>query len=380
MEVLIVADVGEHRLRHGEARAVPRRDREPRAEQERREAERLERDRLAARVGAGHHDRLPRARLEIARDDVHAVEHEERMARVSKGDRERLGGGRDLGEGEAKVPREARGGRAEIGVGERAEGRGDWLGLLADLGGERREDGALGAVDLRFEHLEAVARLDDGARLDEDGGAARARGVDDPREALVRVGADGEDVAAVPLGEVAVLEEIRVARRELFELANEAIANGAPLGAEGRELGGRAVGDAAVGLERGVERALERVELGLRRAGSGEARRAGLAGGEEAPERVRRGQDAVDRAELLDADRRADAGAIEGLPGVGERARGEGLRGLVERDGLADLFERAERGVAILGEGEVLRGALSEGALGALGEGREEAIPLEIEA
>ena len=93
----------------------------------------------------------------------------------------------------------------------------------------------------------------------------------------MRIGAHGEDVAAVALGEVAVLEEIRVARRELFELADEAIANGAPLGAEGRQLGGRAVGDAAVGLERGVQRALERVELGLRRAGSGEARRASSA-------------------------------------------------------------------------------------------------------
>ncbi len=380
MEVLIVADVGEDGLDDREAGAVARRDREPRSQHERREAERLERDRLAARVGAGHDDRLAGARLEIARDDVDAVEHEERVARVPEGHDERLGRGRDLGEREAELPREARGGGAHVGVDERAHGDGDGVRVLARLRGEGREDGALGAIDLGVDHLEAVARLDDGLRLHEDGGAARARGVHDAGEALVRIGAHGEDVAAVALGEVAVLEEVGVARRELLELANEAIAHVAALGAEGRELGGRAVRDAAVGLEGDVERALEGVELGVRRARVAEARGALLAGREEASKRVGRRKDAVDRAQLLDGERGADARAIEGLARIGERPRRERLGGLVERDGFTHLFERAKRGGAVLGEREALGGALSEGALGALGEGREEAIPLEIEA
>ncbi len=87
-------------------------------------------------------------------------------------------------------------------------GAGERLPLLADGAAERTQDALDLVLFFGLQRAPAIAHLDHGQRLDEQGGAARRLVVHDGRYLAAGVGADRNHVAAGALGDDRVLDGV----------------------------------------------------------------------------------------------------------------------------------------------------------------------------
>ena len=215
---------------------------------------------------------------------------------------------------------------------------GELLSHGVGQGGEHAEDLCL----LLARHLhQVVVGLHDAFGLDEESGSALRPVVDDPLEAGLGLRSDGQDIAAVTDGDVALLEDV-LGRRAL-EIGLESLDHlGAELAAllpEALERGARLVTHAAIGIERSAEKIGERAEGGQPGQGPSEIGSLGRDGapiGAEPGRRLQEGRQAGQLSGL--GDRSRDAGMLEETADIGDDipgrrpGHGERLAGLAGLD------------------------------------------------
>jgi hypothetical protein len=332
------------------------------------EPERLERDGLAARVGAGEHEHhVVAADRELVADDGDLAQHQHRVPR---------GAGLDPALGADHRPdglqprRQARPRAGEVDR-DRGVGRGEEGGVLgAELARQLPEDRVFGGLEAALGEPEPIVELDDGVGLDEHGLPGAADVVHDAEVPALGVGLDGQHVAVVAHGPEPVLEQVVA---EVLG-ADEAVERGADLVVQprdrGAELGELGV-HAARQLARGVERLAERggdVRIDVDDRSDGGERGRVLGGRVERLAEADQGLERLAGATQLGAvehDALGPAGrgvADVGDPTDGDRAAlaldGEHLLGGVER--AADVVAggegavgehggRAERGAGVFG-------------------------------
>ena len=197
---------------------------------------------------------------------------------------------------------------------------GELLSHGVGQGGEHAEDLCL----LLARHLhEVVVGLHDAFGLDEESGSALRPVVDDPLEAGLGLRPDGQDVAAVTDGDVALLEDV-LGRRAL-EIGLESLA--------------RLVTHAAIGIERSAEKIGERAEGGQPGQGPSEIGSLGRDGapiGAEPGCGLQEGRQAGQLSGL--GDRSRDTGMLEETADIGDDipgrrpGHGERLAGLAGLD------------------------------------------------
>ena len=377
LQALVVAHVGEHDVEETDGAPGLARHRDPGADHQRGEPHRLQRDRLAAGVRAADDDRALRLEHEIARDDVRQIERQEEVPRALEVEARLVD---DLREDEGLVARQLRRRRPDVRDRQRPRGRVDARERVGHDGGEPRVDGLLLALHVRLEHLQAIAHGDDGARLDEQRGAAGARRVHDPGEPLVRVAPHRQHPAPLALGHEVILEDPLVARHHVLHAGEHPLTRGVPLAPELAEARAGAVGQRAVRVEAPGDLVGHLVERGIGRARVEERRHFGPPRREKATERPRRAEETPHRAELRRREDPADAGALDRLLDVLHLSRRQRPSLLEEARRLGGLGQQASRLVPRRGEGEILRQLLAERARASLGQGRQHAVPLQIGA
>jgi len=381
---LVVADVAEHDLEDADRAAVTAGDREARAHHERDEAHRLERDGLATGIRAADHHGAARRDRQVAGDHglewigdagLDHVDQEEGMTRAHEVEPRFV---REVGEAEMKIDGEPRRARAHVGAREGGHRAHHTREEIADASRELRVDRDLLALHLGLEHLQAVPHRDDGTRLHEERRAARAGRVHDAREALVRIRANGHDVATLALGDVAILEDPFVLRHQVVEAREHARARGLVLAAELLEARARAVGERAVGVERARQLVGQGVERGVGGAGLEEHRAARAAHREEAPEDARRRERLADLADLRGAEHAGRAHAPQRRRHIAELGHGQRLAGVEQILGLARLVQDATRFAAGRRERQLDRERLAHVGEAAVAKRREQAAPFEV--
>ena len=285
---------------------------------------------------------------------------------------------RDAREGEAQIPSKTPRRRAHVGTRERVDRADHARQRIADARGQTCVDRDFLALHLRLEDLEPVAHWNHRARLDEERRAARARRVDDPREALVRIGAHGHHVPPLTLGDVAILEDPLVLPHEVVEPRQHARARRLVLRAELLQARARAIRQRAVGIERLRKLVRESVECRVGRAGFEERRRLGAARRQEPAQHARGAERLADLPNFLGREHTRRAHAADRRRHVGELDHGKGLTRDEELRRLARLSEQA----ASLGrrrrEGQIEREPAPHVRDAPRRERFEQTVPLEI--
>src|SRR5262249_49914208 len=160
------------------------------------QADRLQRDRLAAGVGAGddhYGEVLPEAKVD--RNDVAS---QKRVAGAMEDDSSFVVHARLHTVGQACV---AGFGQLEIEVRKGINSLLDTLGLGTDLPGDLAKDALDLLLILTLQLADPVVQLDDYQRLDEQSGPARRLVVDDPANPAPEIGLDGHHIAVATGGD-----------------------------------------------------------------------------------------------------------------------------------------------------------------------------------
>ncbi len=373
LEALRVADGDGHGRKRGDDAPVADRRGEARAREQGHEARRLQSDRLPAGVGAGDDERAGGAEGDVVADDAAGgaaraqglvvQELEQRVARVLQ--REHPPGGIDLGAtavdaGGEGAPRE--GGLDAARAGEVREQAAAELGHLE---AQLTQDALLLLLDVGAGDLDAVAELEQRARLHVDGLVGLRRVVDDALDARLELGLHGQHVAVVAHREVAVaqqpgLVEVPHERRELILRLGAQRAHLLP---EREQLRRGVVGHLPLLVER-AQHAFDEAPIVVDlRAHDDEARRAlGLEGDDvvQASERVE-GLGDVD--DVDGPEHHPLAGGVDDVAHVVDAAEVRGDLALHRRPRLERLFEPCVHGVERGGERIVLQGEEAEGGL-----------------
>ena len=257
LDRLLVADIGEERLKHRHPRSVSGRNPQSRLRHERKQPRCLERDGLAARVRTGNQQDGGRRR-HLDRDRNGACE--QRMPRIEELERpvareRRLDPVNRLGKPGACLddvePARRLDGPLQVGV------------AAAERIGQRKQDAKDLFMLLFFERDDVVVDFDRAERLEKEAGAARRRAVDDTWNRAAMLGFDDEYIPAVPLGDDLILQMLRRV------LAAQVRLEGAPQPrpllaqplADGLQLGARVIDDVAGRVDlvsRGGDLAFER--------------------------------------------------------------------------------------------------------------------------
>ncbi len=181
---LLVADVREHVGEDGHARPLGRHVQTALVEQGQ-EPERLERNRLAAGVGAAEHEHAHARERQIDGHDSRRVEQ-----RMARGDE--LDVVRRLDRAAAPAARERAAGEREVDVGEHLDGVRELVRVVADLARELGQDARDLVALVALELAQPVGQLDDRERLDEQRLPRVAGVVDDPRHGATGTRAHGD--------------------------------------------------------------------------------------------------------------------------------------------------------------------------------------------
>ena len=233
LDGLLVADVGVDVVEQRQLRAGLDRDVQPRLRHGRHQPDGLERDGLAAGVGAGDDQREgARREVDIQRHD--GVRIEQRMPRLEQADD-------DTGVGSLRVLCVLRDvltrswfpfdrlflipiqrmqqrlagvdllgilglGKGQVQLGQRFDAGDDLAGRDADLRGQFRQHLAHFVAFGQLQFAEGVVHLDDRQRFDEQGRAARRLVVDDGLDLSLELGAQRDDIAPVALGDERILQ------------------------------------------------------------------------------------------------------------------------------------------------------------------------------
>ncbi len=245
---LLVADVGQHVGEDGKAGALGR-DEEPALVEQRTQPERLQRDRLAAGVGAAEDEHPNAGERQIDRHDGCRVEQ-----RMPCGDQLDVVGGLDRAP--APAPRERAACECEVDGGQHLDGMVQLVRVRSDMTRELGEDARDLVALVALELAQPVRQLDDRERLDEQRLPGVARVVDDPGHRAARARAHGDHRATAALGDEVLLQvrlEVGIRGQRAQPIAGAA-PRGRELGAQRLQLGRGGVLDARrVQLQRALQ-------------------------------------------------------------------------------------------------------------------------------
>ena len=205
---------------------------------------------------------------------------------------------RQDGEFQRRIAREFRRGGADIGQSKGSRRRLHAGKRVRQQSAEARVYGFFLALDLRLEHLQAVAHGHDCARLDEQGRAAGARCVHDAGEALVGVAPHGQHPPPFSFGDEAVLDHARIAGKELFHAREHSLARGMPLASQVAQAGAGSVRERSVRVEAAIDFVAQPVQRRIGGAGFEQRGKPGPASREKAAQHAGRSEHPPDAAKL----------------------------------------------------------------------------------
>ena len=362
LDGLLVADVGEHLVEHGQLAAVGGGDLQAGLRHQRKQPHGLQRHRLAAGVGAGDDQRGElAAHPQRGGHDLFRVD--ERMAGAHEVDAALLV---DLRRRGTHLAGEGGAGKDHVQICQHLDVVAVEVGVRGHAVGELAED----AVDLlpllERPLLDLVAGLHDRRRLNEQRRAAAGLIVHQPRHVLPAVGAHGDDVAPVAHGDDGVLQVLLQGRGtdDGVEPVAHAVVEGAQAAADVVEFRTGAVGHFVLG-EDGVEDLLFQGPVrGQFRGDGGERARVLAVADQRVAHRARRAQALGDGQKRLHRERGADFGKLQVFGYVAEISHrraavvgvgGERLLRLLLQAAhfiyVARGAQRPRRGLARLGHG-----------------------------